>query len=154
MRIRRTGFLLDHSKPDYFCVRMRSSLVVRASDCQCTSCNGPGFDRHSEAADEAVLNIVWKRNKKIPPKIKIILCSDGVLRGGQVDHIPRREHGGPFIAWPLLCSDGVLRSGQVDHIPRREHGGQRGHHPQPGQPHRRQDHALRHGVGQVQLSTK
>ena len=32
-------------------LRMRSSLVVRASDCQCTSCNGPGFDpgirRHS-----------------------------------------------------------------------------------------------------------
>ncbi len=31
--------------------RMRSSLVVRASDCQCTSCNGPGFGpsirRHS-----------------------------------------------------------------------------------------------------------
>ncbi len=30
---------------------LRSSLVVRASDCQCTSCNGPGFDpsirRHS-----------------------------------------------------------------------------------------------------------
>jgi hypothetical protein len=25
-------------------VWMRSSLVVRASDCQCTSCNGPGFD--------------------------------------------------------------------------------------------------------------
>jgi hypothetical protein len=23
---------------------MRSSLVVRASDCQCTSFNGPGFD--------------------------------------------------------------------------------------------------------------
>ncbi len=23
---------------------MRSSLVVRASDCQCTICNGPGFD--------------------------------------------------------------------------------------------------------------
>ncbi len=46
--------------------RMRSSLVVRASDCQCTSCNGPGFDpsirRHSEiwgAAGEAVLNTVW-----------------------------------------------------------------------------------------------
>jgi hypothetical protein len=50
--------------------RMRSSLVVRASDCQCTSCNGPGFDpiirRHSGiwgAADEAVLNIV--RTKRI-----------------------------------------------------------------------------------------
>ncbi len=32
-------------------VRMRSSLLVRASDCQCTSCNCPGFDpsicRHS-----------------------------------------------------------------------------------------------------------
>ena len=47
-----------------FC-RMRSSIVVRASDCQCTSCNGPGFDpsirRHSGiwgAADEAVLYIV------------------------------------------------------------------------------------------------
>jgi hypothetical protein len=46
-------------------VRMRSGLVVRASDCQCTSCNGPGFDpsirRHSGiwgAADEAVPNIV------------------------------------------------------------------------------------------------
>jgi hypothetical protein len=32
-------------------LRMRSILVVRASDCQCTSCNGPEFDpsirRHS-----------------------------------------------------------------------------------------------------------
>ncbi len=44
--------------------RMRSSLVVRASDCQCTSCNGPGFDpsirRHNGiwgAADETVLKI-------------------------------------------------------------------------------------------------
>ncbi len=57
-------------------VRMRSSLVVRASDCQCTSCNGPGFDpsirRHSGiwgAADEAVLNIVRKKREKIPQKI-------------------------------------------------------------------------------------
>ncbi len=55
---------------------MRSSLVVRASDCQCTSCNGPGFDpsirQHSGiwgAADEAVLNIVRKKIlKKIPQK--------------------------------------------------------------------------------------
>ncbi len=53
-------------------VRMRSSLVVRASDCQCTSCNGPGFDpsirQHSGiwgAADEAVLNIVRRRNINI-----------------------------------------------------------------------------------------
>ncbi len=58
-------------------LRMRSNLVVRASDCQCTSCNGPGFDpsirRHSGiwgAADEAVLNIVrTKRQKKFPQKI-------------------------------------------------------------------------------------
>jgi hypothetical protein len=47
--------------------------MVRASDCQCTSCNDSWFDpsirRHSEiwgAAVEAVLNIV---RKKIPPKI-------------------------------------------------------------------------------------
>ncbi len=50
---------------------MRSSLVVRASDCQCTSCNGPRFDpsirRHSGiwgAADEAVLNIVRTKKRK------------------------------------------------------------------------------------------
>ncbi len=57
-------------------LRVRSSLVVRASDCQCTSCNGPGFDpsirRHSGiwgTADEAVLNIVRHKNEKIPQKI-------------------------------------------------------------------------------------
>jgi hypothetical protein len=56
--------------------RMRSSLVVRASDCQCTNCNGPGFDPsirlHSGiwgAADETVLNIVRKKYKKSPKKI-------------------------------------------------------------------------------------
>ncbi len=55
--------------------KLRSSLVVRASDCQCTSCNGPGFDpsirRHSGiwgAADKAVLNIVRRKNKKSPPQ--------------------------------------------------------------------------------------
>ncbi len=54
---------------------MRSSLVIRASDCQCTSCNGPGLDlsirRHSGiwgAADEAMLNIVRTKRKKSPPK--------------------------------------------------------------------------------------
>ncbi len=70
-------------------MRMRSSLsgwdiaycgwdlMVRASDCQCTSGNGPGFDpsirRHSgiwRAADEAVLNKVRKKIfKKSPQKI-------------------------------------------------------------------------------------
>ncbi len=58
--------------------RMRYSLVVKASDCQCTSCNGPGFDpsirRHSGiwgAADEAVLNTV--RKKIPPPKKKLVI---------------------------------------------------------------------------------
>jgi hypothetical protein len=65
-------------------VRMRSSLVIIAPDCQCTSCNGPGFDpsilRQSGiwgAADEAVLNIVRKiKDKKSPQNIfkkKIVL---------------------------------------------------------------------------------
>ncbi len=52
-------------------VLMRSSQVFRASDCQCTSCNGPGFDpsirRYSGiwgAADEAVY--VKEKKKKIP----------------------------------------------------------------------------------------
>ncbi len=57
---------------------MRSSLVVKASDCQCTNCNGPGFDpsirRHSGiwgTADEAVLNIVRKKKiKKIRKRWK------------------------------------------------------------------------------------
>jgi len=42
---------------------MRSSLVGTASDCQCTSCNGPGFDpsirrqsRLCGAENEAALN--------------------------------------------------------------------------------------------------
>ncbi len=50
---------------------MRSSRVVRASDCQCQSLNGPGFDpsilRHSGiwgAADEAVLNKVHEKTIK------------------------------------------------------------------------------------------
>ncbi len=58
--------------------RLRSSLVVRASDCQCTSCNGPGFDpsirRQSgiwEAADETVLNIVRKIREKSHKNIYI-----------------------------------------------------------------------------------
>ncbi len=56
-------------------MQMRSGLVVRESDCQCTSCKGPGFDpsirRHSGicgVADEAVLNIVWKKLKNPPKK--------------------------------------------------------------------------------------
>ncbi len=64
---------------------MRSSLVVRASDCQCTSCNSPGFDPsirwHSGiwgAADEAVLNIVWR--KKNPQKIFRESFPDGSLK--------------------------------------------------------------------------
>ena len=53
----------------FISLRMRSSLVVRASDSQCTSCNGPGFDLSIRrlsgiggAADETVLNKVRKKN--------------------------------------------------------------------------------------------
>jgi hypothetical protein len=63
-------------------MRIRSSLVVRVSDCQCTSCNGPGFDpsirRHSGiwgAADEAVLDIVRNHSTAIKPLVYYyILC--------------------------------------------------------------------------------
>ncbi len=67
---------------------MRSSPVVRASDCQCTSCNGPGFDpsirRHSGiwgAADEAVLNIV--RTKKF-----FIWCWETIIRDHEGTFLP------------------------------------------------------------------
>ena len=63
----------------YVLQRMRSSRVVRASDCQCNNCNGPGFDpsirRHSGirvAADEAVLNTVGKKHP--PENIKNMCC--------------------------------------------------------------------------------
>ncbi len=57
-------------------LRMRSSLVVRAFDCQCTSCNGPGFDpnnrRHSGiwGAEYSTKKIIIKRKKIPPPKKK------------------------------------------------------------------------------------
>ncbi len=61
-------------------IRMRSSRLGRASDSQCRSRNCPGFDpsilRHSKilgAAGEAVLNIVKKNSKKIPPLKKFYL---------------------------------------------------------------------------------
>ncbi len=80
----------------YLLLRMRSSLVVRASDCQCTSCNGPGFDpsirRHSGilgAADEAVLNIVQKNRKNPPKKLTINVplfkkLRDIIFLGGRI----------------------------------------------------------------------
>ncbi len=54
----------------YLSMWMRSSLVIRSSDCQCRSCKSPGFDpsilRHRGiwgAADEAMLNTVHRRKK-------------------------------------------------------------------------------------------
>ncbi len=76
--------ILKLGKNKNYEIRKRSSLVVRASDCQCTSCNCPGFDpsirRHSRiwgAADEAVLNTAHRRRKKNPiksPWLRIIRC--------------------------------------------------------------------------------
>ncbi len=81
--------VLYKSAEVYIIYVMRSSLVVRASDCQCTSCNGPGFDpsirRHSGiwgAADEQCwLNIVRTKKIKNPPKKylkkkKYMLCKN------------------------------------------------------------------------------
>jgi hypothetical protein len=55
-----------------------TTLVVRASDCQCRSRNSPGFDpsilRHSGiwgAADETVLNTVQKKIEKNPPLLDL-----------------------------------------------------------------------------------
>ncbi len=73
-------------------VWIKSSLVVRASDCQCRSRNSPGFDpsflRHSGiwgAADEAVLNTVQR--KKNPQKI-LLLTAEARERSG----IPDPQH--------------------------------------------------------------
>ncbi len=60
---------------------MRSSLVVRASDCQCRSRNSPGFDPsilpHSGiwgAAYKAVLNTVHRKKEKKSLKIPLLIC--------------------------------------------------------------------------------
>jgi hypothetical protein len=67
---------------------MISSLVVRASDCQCRSRNSPGFNpsilRHRGiwgAADEAVLNTVHRRRKKIQqnPPVNSFSVSNYIL---------------------------------------------------------------------------
>jgi hypothetical protein len=56
--------------------RMRSSRMVRAPDCQCQSGNTPGFNpsilrlsRIWGASDEAVLNIVHKKDKMTVKKV-------------------------------------------------------------------------------------
>ncbi len=65
-------FKINHFRT-FFDEGIRSSWVVRAFDSQCRSRNCPGFYtsilRHSRiwgVADEAVLNIVHKKIKKIP----------------------------------------------------------------------------------------
>jgi hypothetical protein len=82
------------------------TLDVRASDCQCTSCNGPGFDpsirRHSGiwgAADEAVLNIVLNKREKSPPKKKDFPLSLVMKIFFYKSHL----HNSFFLA-PHLCS--------------------------------------------------
>jgi hypothetical protein len=92
-------------------VRMRSSLVVRASDCQCTSCNGPGFDPsirgHSGiwgAADEAVLNIVRKKMKKSPKTIfkkKSVICTRNMIWNKNRSCSPAIK----YIKWFQLLGD-------------------------------------------------
>ncbi len=92
---------------------MRSSLVVRASDCQYTSCNGPGFDlsirRHSGiwgAADEAVLNIVRTKRKKFPPKkVMFFWFSSGVPHAHYTLYtVSTVEHCGGFFKERLVLA--------------------------------------------------
>ncbi len=89
-------------------VRMRSSLVASASDWQCTCCNGPGFNpsirRHSGiwwAADEAVLNIVRKKN---PPK-KYLKKGSHYSQNSVAVEAQNTSRGGPWTlkmeAWRL-----------------------------------------------------
>ncbi len=66
-------------------VRMRSRQVVRVSDCQWTSYNGPGFvpsiRRHSRiwgAADEAVLNKKKRKQIKNPKNMMEKILSEAV----------------------------------------------------------------------------
>jgi hypothetical protein len=101
-----SAFLLSHYR------WIRSSLVVRVSDCQCTSCNGPGFDssirRHSGiwgAAYETVLNTVQK-NKKYIYKIKKGtpryrgLAGNAAYRWPAVKQSPRRWREGGDSRYP------------------------------------------------------
>ncbi len=75
------GWDLAQCKWDLAQLRMRSSP---ASDGQCTSCNGPGFDpsirRHSGiwgAADEAVFNIVRKKVRGGTLPCRVTCSCDG-----------------------------------------------------------------------------
>ncbi len=59
-------------------MQMRSSLVVRASGCQCTSCNGPRFDpgicRHSGRQMKQCLIQYEKNNKNPLNLLDVCMC--------------------------------------------------------------------------------
>jgi hypothetical protein len=96
--------------------RMRSSLVVRASDCQCNSCNGPGFDpsirRHSGiwgAADDAVLNKVRKKYKKSPTKKNSLNFCAATMETTHTSSslLKKIETKRKCISWSKLAGGGV-----------------------------------------------
>ncbi len=61
---------------------MRSSLVIRSSDCQCQSLNSPGFDPgilQLRGIWGAAAESVNKRNFKIPPYKQQIFVTPSVL---------------------------------------------------------------------------
>jgi len=109
---------------------MRSSRVVRVSDCQCQSRNSPGFDPsillHSGvwgAADKTVLNTVHRKKLQ---KISLLKVSNVVL--GRFFFLinlevqsSRHKHGictfmyismhiYIYMAWIPLCNPVLLRS--------------------------------------------
>ncbi len=93
---------------------MKSSLVVRASDCQCTSCNGPGFDPSIHwhrgiwgAADEAVLNIV----RKNPPPPQTCLPLD--LKEEQQIQLGKLDPDSEFRLCGFHYSAGIIRQRSI-----------------------------------------
>jgi hypothetical protein len=75
---------------------MRSSRVVRTSDCQCQSLNGPGFDpnilRHSGIKGTAVESLLNNLHKKSPKSLLVAV-------GGQI--CLRQLYVGIFLVFPL-----------------------------------------------------
>jgi len=86
--------IIQTSKLVFLFLRMRSSLEVRAPDCQCTSCNGPGFDpsmlRHSNLRGGRWSSVEYSTKKKSPQTIfkKDYPC---VLEGSRLFYEPDGE---------------------------------------------------------------
>jgi hypothetical protein len=68
---------------------MRSSRVVRASDCQCRSCNSPGFD---PASSDTVQNLRGRKMKQCWIKCKKILKNSPITVVCSLANTQLRSH--------------------------------------------------------------